>query len=493
MHTSSVFRSSARRALAVALPALSLLAACVVGPNYQRPSLATPDAFRGAPPPAPGQTVASLAEQPWQDVFVDPALQSLVQDGLSNNFDLQIAAARIEQARALVGTAASQGKPQVGYSAGAGYQNSFIPGPNGQADTLDYPSVGATLNAAWELDLWGRIKRATEAARANLMAQEDVRRGVILTLISDIATGYYRLLELDREQAIAEQSSVVYRQTLDLFTLRFEAGRDSRLPVDRTQALYEASTAKAADLRRAIAQQENALSILVGSNPRDIARGRPLDAQTMPVTPLGATTDLLQRRPDILAAEQTMVRANAEIGEAIAERYPRIGLSALLGGIGADVGSGWHGFGVWNLAAGLTGPIFTGGRLTELYNERKAFWDESIAGYRKTVQIAFQETADALAAQNHLVAQRQGLEAQVASLQRATGIALDRYQAGRASYFEVLEAQQQLFPAEDALAQTSRDQLLAVVSLYKALGGGWNPSMEQATQPVAANSGGGHG
>jgi multidrug efflux system outer membrane protein len=491
MHIRPISRSTARRALTVVLPALSLLAACVVGPNYQRPSVSTPDSFRGAAPPTPAEI--SIADHPWQEVFVDPALQALIQEGLTNNFDLQIAAARIEQARALVGISASQGKPQVGYSAGVGYENSFIPGPNGETGTIDYPSVGATLNAAWELDLWGRIKRATEAARANLMAQEDVRRGVTLTLISDIATGYYRLLELDREQAIAEQSSLVFRQTLDLFTMRFEAGRDSRLPVERTRALYEASTAKAADLRQAIARQENALSILIGSNPRDIARGHPLDAQTMPATPLGATTDLLQRRPDILAAEQTMVRANAQIGEAIAERYPRIGLSALLGGVGANVGDGWNGFGVWNLAAGLTGPIFTGGRLTELYNERKAFWDETIASYRKTVQTAFRETSDALAAQTHLVAQRRGQEAQVAALQRSTGIALDRYQAGRASYFEVLEAQQQLFPAEDALAQTSRDQLLAVVSLYKALGGGWTPSMEQASQPPAKTSGGGRG
>jgi multidrug efflux system outer membrane protein len=493
MQTHPTSRASARRSLALLLPAFGLLAACVVGPDYQRPSVATPDSFRGAPPAASGQAVASIAEQPWQSVFADPVLQSLIQEGLANNLDLQVAAARIEQARALVGTAESEGRPQVGYGAFAGHEKSFVPAPGSGSSSLEYTSVGGLLNAAWELDVWGRIKRATEAAKANLMAQEDVRHGVTLILVSDIAAGYFRLLELDREQAIAEESSRVFRQTLELFTMRFEAGRDSRLPVERTQALYDASTAKAADLRRAIAVQENALSILVGSNPRDIARGHPLDAQSMPATPLGATTDLLQRRPDILSAEQTMVRANAEIGEAIAERYPKIGLSALLGGIGADVGHGWDSFGVWNIAAGLAGPIFTGGRLTELYNQRKAFWDESIAGYRKTVQVAFKETADALAAQKHLVAQRQGLESQVAALQRSTGIALDRYQAGRASYFEVLEAQQQLFPAEDALAQTSRDQLLAVVNLYKALGGGWAPDAQQAAQTGAQTSGGGRG
>lgn len=450
-----------------------LLSACATNaPEYQRPEASVPTEFRGA---AADAGAASIADQPWETVFADPALQALIREGLDHNLDLQIAAARIEQARAMVGVVNSQAKPQLNYRTGAGGEKAFVPDSAGSPDSVTYASVGGALEAAWELDVWGRIRHATDAAQANLMAQEDIRRGVVLTLISDIATGYFRLLELDRELAIAQESASVYGQMRDLFAARFNAGRDSRLPVERTQALLEASDAKVATLRRAIGQQENALSLLTGSNPRAISRGQPLTAQAMPPTPLGATTALLQRRPDILAAEQSMIRANAQMGEALAERFPRVGLGSLLGGIAADAGDGWDTFGVWNLALAASGPLYDGGRLKSVYEQRKAFWDETVADYRKTVLVAFRETSDSLTAQQNLADGRKALEAQIASLRRSSDLALDRYKAGRASYFEVLEAQQQLFPAEDALAQTVRDQLIANVGIYKALGGGWTP------------------
>jgi outer membrane protein, multidrug efflux system len=443
---------------------------CTVGPDYERPAFAIPDVFRSQEGPVGPNSIAELA---WSNVFADPALRDLISEGLRNNYDLQIAVARIEQARELVAVARSEGLPQVGYDISAGGEKTIVPGANSITSTT-YSAFGGLINAAWEIDVWGRIRRTTEAAKADLLAQEDVRRGVMLTLVSDLAAGYFQLVELDRELAIAKDSAVAYKKTFDLFNDRYKAGKDSQLPVARTQAAYNASVANVSVLTRAIAQQENALSVLVGAPPRAIARGRILTEQTMPRAPTGSTTDLLRRRPDILEAEQTMVGANAEIGVAIANFYPTIGLSALAGGEGVGIGGVVHGFSLWSAAASAAGPIFTGGRLQALYRDREAYWDETVAQYKKTILTAFQETSDALVAQQTLVKQRINLEDQVRALQRSVDLSLVRYDGGRSSYFEVLEAQQQLYPAEYELAQTQRDQLIAVVNLYKALGGGWS-------------------
>ena len=305
----------------------------------------------------------------------------------------------------------------------------------------------------------------------------------MLTLVSDLATGYFRLLELDRELAIAQESVGTYGQTLDLFTDRFKAGKDSELPVQRSQALYQNAQANISTFKRLITQQENALCVLAGRAPGPIARGRLLTEQTLPRTPVGETTALLKRRPDILAAEQTMVNANAEVGVALADFYPKIGLSALVGGNGVTFGNGVAGFGLWGLALSAAGPIFTGGRLQAIYHQRQAFWDETVAEYRKTILTAFQETSDALIAEQTLVKQRESLEGQITALRQSQSTAKLRYDNGRASYFEVLEAEQELYPAEYQLAQTQRDQLLAVVSLYKALGGGWNLEPDAWSKP----------
>ena len=461
-----------------------LLASCTVGPDYHKPAVTVPDQFRAQAGPA---DAASIADQPWWSVFNDPPLQQLIGEGLANNQDLQIAVTRIEQARAQLAATQSEGKPQLGYNTFIGGQQSFVPEPNA-VGTATYGAGGGMLSAAWEFDVWGRIRRSTESAQANLLTQEDIRRGVLLTLVTDLAGGYFRLLELDRELAIAEDSSRVYKQTLDLFTDRFNAGRDSRLPVERTQASYDASRARADDLTRQITQQENALSTLVGGYPKAIARGRVLTDQAMPQTPVGSTTVLLQRRPDILAAEQHMIQANADIGVAVANYFPRIGLSALVGGVGAVIDNKWSGFGVWNAALAVSGPIYTGGRLEAIERNRRAYWDETIASYKKTVITAFQETSNALTAQQTLAQRKVSLQSQVKALQRAVDLARSRYDSGRASYFEVLEADQELFPAQDQLAQTQRDELLAVVDLYKALGGGWSLTPEQWSRPVTTAS-----
>jgi multidrug efflux system outer membrane protein len=451
-----------------------------VGPDYKRPELASVKEFRSEIGPAEANALSDL---PWWGVFEDQVLQALIAQALAHNYDLQLAAARVEQARALVWVSASEFYPQVGYQAFAGRQKTFFPFDEAGGNRT-FNAFGGLLNAAWELDVWGRIRRSTEAARANLFAQEDVRRGVMLTLVSDVAIGYFRLLELDVELAIAQESSRTYKHTLNLFTQRFEFGQDSKLPVARAQANFDSSIANIASLKRAIVQQENALSVLLGAYPEEIERGRPLIAQSTPRTPPGLTTDLMERRPDLLQAEQTMIAANAEIGVAFANFFPRVGLSALYGYQAPHMNKLFdESFSIWNIAGGVAGPIFQGGRILETYHAQQAFWDGTIAQYKQSVLVAFREVSDALIAQDTLASQRVALQHEVVALREAVELALLRYNVGRASYFEVLEAEQLLFPAEDALAQTERDQLLVVVQLYKALGGGWNLSNSEWMHP----------
>lgn len=451
-----------------------------VGPDYRRPPVSTPETFRsqvGLP------EAASLADQPWWQIFNDKALVELIGTALIHNYDLQLAAARVEQARALVWVAASPLYPQIGYQGFAGREKTFVPLEQ-LGGNITFNAFAGLFDLVWEIDVWGRIRRSTEAARASLFAQEDVRRGVMLTLVSDVAGAYFNLLELDRELQIAHSSSRTYKETLNLFTQRFEFGRDSKLPVARAQAAYDFSIAQVASLERAIVQQENAISVLLGTYPGEVQRGELLTGQFTPATPVGLTTDLLQRRPDILQSEQNMIGANAEIGVAVANFFPRIGLTTLYGGQSQNIGEVVdNSFSIWNIAGSLAGPIFQGGRILESYYAQQAYWDGTIAQYKQTILAAFREVSDALIAQHTLIAQRAAQEHQVASLQESVELALLRYTAGRASYFEVLEAEQLLFPAQDALAQTERDQLLAVVALYKALGGGWKLSDQQWNRP----------
>ena len=450
-----------------------------VGPDYKRPEVKPVEDFRSQIGPSEAQ---SLADLPWWQVFNDKVLQSLIVTALEHNYDLELAADRVQQARALVGVAASQLYPQIGYQGFAGREKTFVPLEQAGGN-LTFNAFGGLLNLVWELDVWGRIRRSTEAARANLFAQEYIRRGVMLSLVSDVAAGYFNLLELERELAIAQDSSRTYKQTFDLFSQRYQFGRDSKLPVARAQAAYDSSLASVASLKRAIVQQENAISILLGAYPGEIPRGAQLTEQAAPSTPLGLTTEVMHRRPDILQAEQNVIGSNAQVGVAVASFFPRIGLSALYGAQSPNMNHLLDSsFSIWNIAGGLAGPIFQGGQILETYHAQQALWEGTIAQYKQTIIVAFREVSDALVAQTTLVDQRQALEHQVISLREAVELALLRYNAGRASYFEVLEAEQLLFPAEDALAQTQRDQLLVVVSLYKALGGGWNLSDAQWTQ-----------
>jgi multidrug efflux system outer membrane protein len=442
---------------------------CTVGPDYKKPQVTMPQEFRTQVRSA---DASSIADMPWWHVFEDEELQGLIRKSLANNYDLKVAIARIEQARSVVKVTRSASIPQIGYNAFGGAERTFAPQEE-SVETVGYSTFGGVLNAVWEVDMWGRIRRSTESAMAILLAQEDVRHGIILTLISDVAANYFQLIELDRELAIAEESSGTYKRTHSLFSDRFEAGKDSDLAVQRVLAAYNSSIATVESIKRQIVQQENAISILLGEYPRGITRGQTLTKQVLPTTPIGATTDILQRRPDIMQAEHVMISANADIGVAVANFYPRVGLSTLIGAQAADVSEDFSSFGIGSAIANVTGPIFTGGRLQAIYIGRQAFWDESVAQYKKSVLNAFRETSDVLAAEKTLVNQRAALQKQVDALRSSVDLSLLRYDGGRSSYFEVLEAQQQLFPPEAAFAQTRRDQLIAVVNLYKALGGGW--------------------
>jgi multidrug efflux system outer membrane protein len=442
-----------------------------VGPQYRRPPVETPDDFRGRIGPA---DAASFADLPWWQVFGDPTLQDLLRGALAGNYDLQSAIARIEEARAQVGVAASDLYPHLGYQGSAEREKIFLT-PNFPSTTFNI--FQGVVNVAWEIDLWGRIRRATEAARAQFLATEEARRGVVVTLVSDVATNYFALLELDRELAIAHESAETYQRTLDVFTRRYVGGTDTKISTSRAEANLQSSLANIAALERQITQQEDAISVLLGTNPAPVERGMPLVAQATPVTPPGLTTDLLRRRPDIREAEQSMIDANAEIGVAVANFFPTVGLSAMYGNAGSKIGNVFkNGASVWNIAANLSGPLFQGGRLIESYRAQQAFWDETIAGYRAKIVQAFREVADALAAETGLAKQRRAQEAQVVALREAVRLSLARYETGLSNYIEVLDALQLLYPAENALAQTQRDQLVAVVNLYKALGGGWETS-----------------
>jgi multidrug efflux system outer membrane protein len=439
-----------------------------VGPHYRRPPVDTPDDFRGRIAPA---DAASFADLPWWQVFGDPTLHDLEGRALAGNYDLQAAVATIEQARAQVGVAAADLYPQLGYQGSAERQKIFFT-PTFPSSTFNL--FQGAVNVAWELDVWGRIRRSTEAARAQFLASEEARRGIVVTLVSEVATDYFQLLELDRELAIAHESAEAYQHSLDVFMRRYLGGTDTKISTSRAEANLRSSEATIAALEREITQQEDAIAVLLGANPGPVTRGVSLVDQTTPVTPEGLTTDLLRRRPDIRQAEQSMIAANAEIGVAVANFFPTIGLSAMYGNAGSKIENVFkNGASIWNIAANVSGPLFQGGRLYESYRAQQAFWDQTIAQYRATIVEAFREVADALAAEAHLVEQRKAQEGQVVALREAVRLSLASYDAGVSNYLDVLDAQQQLYPAETSLAQTQRDQLLAVVNLYKALGGGW--------------------
>jgi len=412
-------------------------------------------------------------------------LQALVEEAIYGSHDLRAAAARVEQARNQIAIARADMFPQVSYQGEAVRERAFAPGLPANV-TLD--SFLGTFNLAWEIDVWGRIRRATESARADYLAAEAARRGVLLTLVSDVAQAYFELLELDRELEITQSTRITFQDTLDLFRRRYVGGIGTLLEVSRAEAALTQARAGIPDLERQIVAKENQLSTLLGRPPGYIARGAALEGESpAPEVPVGLPSQLLERRPDIQQAEQALVAANADVGVAVANFFPRLGLSSLYGGQSSELENVVKSAGnVWAVAGSLAGPLFQGGRLLASYRASSAAWDEAVEIYQQATLRAFAEVSSALVSQQKLKGVHADRDETVKALQTSVALSLQRYNDGIANYFEVLEAQQQLFPAEIALAQTRSARLTNFVTLYRALGGGWNIENPAWASPAPA-------
>jgi multidrug efflux system outer membrane protein len=466
-------RLGTSKGLVPAMVLAALLAGCALGPDYQRPPVAEPPRFRGQAT----AEAASLADLPWWEIFQDATLKNLITEALGRNYDVKIAAARVQEARAQVGVARSEYFPAIGYDVAA--QRARNPGallglPGGQSSTSNL--YFGTLSASWEIDIWGRIRRSNEAARASLLATEDARRGVWLTLVSDLGQAYFELLALDVRLQVARNSTDAYQSTYNVFQDRLQVGAASKLETSRAEGALGAAQANIPTLESDIVAKENQISILLGRSPGPIPRGMAMYEQVVvPTVPAGLPAALLERRPDLRQAEQKLVGANANIGVAKAAFLPQLSLTALFGRASPEVSALTGGTAtIWAVAGMLSGPIFEGGKNLSNYRVSKARWEQAKLQYEQAVLTALREVSDALTLLGKLSEAETGQERSVKALEQAAEYALDRYRHGFASYFEVLEAQQELYPAQNTLAQIRRDRLLAHVQLYKTLGGGWS-------------------
>jgi len=453
-----------------------LLTGCAVGPNYKRPDVPAPPQFRGA---ESATTPESLADVKWFDLFQDDVLNQLVSTALSQNHDLRIAADRVLQARAQLGLTKSQLFPTVSASASFDSNkvskigaNRFVP----VAASLDSSYTQAGFNINWQMDLFGRLRRLTEAARAQYLGTEEARRGVITTLIADVTTQYFQLRELDLELEIARKTSDVADHSLRITTTRRNRGVATGLDVHQAEQFLYTATSQIDLIEREIAQTENSLSVLLGNNPGDIPRGKTLEQfRPPPQVPAGLPSALIERRPDIREAEQNLVAANANIGAAKALLFPQISLTTFLG---------WQSRALTNLftmparqwtavPASAIQPIFTAGAIRSGIQLTKGQQDEALENYSKSIQNAFREVSDALIGYRKTADQRAQQELLVKALRETDRLSNLRYQGGLDSYLQVLDAERNLFQGELLLAQLGREELLSVVQLYRALGGGW--------------------
>ena len=449
----------------------ALLLSCAVGPRYHRPAVQTPTAFRDIPPSPQQAQAASYADLPWWQVFQDPKLQELIRTALNQNYDLRLATERINTARAQVTVTRSSLFPQVAADA------NFNGGKDG-ATRFKYNFLTLVGDAAFQLDLFGRLRRATEAARAQLLATEDARQTVILTLVSDLAGDYFTLLQLDLQLQITRQTVNTQTDSVKLTKLRLDRGVATKLDVLQAQQVLDTASTQIPDLERTIAQEENAISILVGDYPHDVARGLPLIEQTLPPeVPPGLPSSIIERRPDIREAEQILIASNAQIGVAKAEFFPQI---ALTGSGGGSFGrsSAFSGLmasqaGIWSYGAQVSQPIFTGGALRGNLRLAKSENQQALIAYRQAIQRAFGEVSDALIGYEKLHEVRLRQQDTVSDLEETVRISTLRYKGGTAAYLEVLDGQRSLYGAQLTLASARGDEYRSLVQLYKALGGGW--------------------
>ena len=462
---------NARRLIA-SLALLALAQGCAVGPNYERPELPVPPSFRDTP-----EEQASVADLPWWEVFGDPTLQALVRESLANNRDLLTAMENVEFSRYAAAVQRGELFPQLTYEGGAAHgRNSFLGQPTINTPGTREGSVFlAALNVFWEVDVWGRIRRATESARAQMLADDAVRRGVVLSLVTDVAQAYFELRELDLELEIAHRSAESFATTRDLFQRQYRGGVTSKLDPLRGEAALAQAASTLPNIEARIVAKENQLSVLVGRHAGAVERGAALTDQPLPAeVPAGVPSLLLLRRPDLIEAEQNVVAANAQIGAAFADFFPRIGLTALQGAISTELSQMLKSSNMaWSVGAQAVGPVLTWGQTWYSWRAFEAADRASIYQYQQSVLRALEEVSNALTAREKVALERAELERQVEALRESVRLAQVRYVGGLATYLEVLDAQQQLFPAEISLAQSLRDERLAVVFIYRALGGGW--------------------
>ena len=449
-----------------------MLAGCMVGPKYHRPAVQTPAAYRDLSENSQVQAqTASYADLPWWQVFQDPKLQELIRTALKQSYDLQLATERINAARAQLAVTRSSLFPQV-----AGNANF-----NGGKENLEqsrYNFLTLAADAAFQLDFFGKLRRATEAARAQLLATEDARQVVVLTLVSDVASDYFSLLQLDLQLKITRETVNTQTDSVKLTNLRLQHGVATKLDVLQAQQVLDTANAQIPDLERQIAQEEDAISILLGNYPQNVSRGIPLVEQTLPPqVPAGLPSSIIERRPDIREAEQTLISANANIGVAKAQFFPQISLTGSGGGsFGRD--SVFPSFyntqlGIWSYGAQVSQPIFTGGALKGNLRLAESQQQQALIGYREAIQHAFGDVSDALIGYEKLHQVRMRQQDSVADLRESVRISTLRYKGGTTTYLEVLDGQRSLYGAELTLATARGDEYRSLVQLYKALGGGW--------------------
>lgn len=469
------------RTLSSSLMCFLFLSACAVGPDYSRPDLSPPEKFRMA---ESAQEAESFANLPWWDLLKDEELQRLIRIALIENKDLKRAVASVEEFQARLLTAKMDFVPKADATASApsfGRKANFLfPGfPN----AFNYYLQG---NLAWELDIWGRIRRSHEAARDELLAREESRRAVVLQLVSGVAEAYFDLLQFDLQLNIAKRTLRSWEESVRIAQARVRQGVITKIDADQFVSERANAAARVAELTRQMVQKENQLSVLIGRNPGLVLRGQSLTEQVLvPAVPPGLPSELLQRRPDLAQAEQTLAAATARIGAAKADRFPKLSITGILGVASPQFSrlvASETAFGV--IGPSVAGPLFNAVALGFQQKAAEAQAREQLAQYEQAVLIAFREVEDALVAVSTAREQRAAQAEQVESLQSALQLASLRYKGGLANYLDVLVAQRNLFEAELALAGTHRLHLVSVVQLYKALGGGWSPLDAAQQMPV---------
>lgn len=449
-----------------------ILPGCTVGPDYQHPAIEIPASYRYAEYEA-----KDLSNTQWWEQFQDPVLNELIRSALLENKDIKIAAARVEEFQGRYGEVRSLLFPQAGFDGVA--QRSRAPRDNGPVPldaSIDpvYKNYQAVLSVNWELDIWGRLRRLNESARADLLASEEGRRSVVLSLVASVASSYVTLRDLDRELDIARTTANVRRDSYEIFKMRFGAGTISEMELAQNQSEYERTQASVAQLEPLVAQQENALALLLGRNPGPVLRGRDLAQLTLPAVPAGLPSDLLQRRPDLRQAELNLISANAQIGAAKAQYFPAISLTGVLGSVSSQLSNLFTGpAATWSYGVGASLPIFTAGGIAGQVQQAEAVQQQALLSYQKAVQSSFSDVENALVSSSKSREQMASQARQVEALSTYARYARLRYDNGYTSYIEVLDAERSLFDAQLSYTRTRGRVFTSMIDLYKATGGGW--------------------